>query len=245
MIPEKNYSFNSYEDMKCIWMAGNLVEYKLCDKSFDCENCPFDKVVKNICAEKIAEMETAIFGSERKDILTFVIDKLKSIKYDEKLIYLDKKFILKHLFDETYYLGINPLMLALLDNMTSVDYINPNNCISKDEKMLSISGGWGSITFNSPLSILLIEKLRFPYKGSYPHKWFALAAVNQSSVDEMRITSDEWNTQKLITINLLERYRYSYPEVGPTMQDGGEHLPFLYQLIGKGEYINVLNSFKE
>ena len=36
-----------YESMKCIWMASQVVEYKLCDNNFDCENCPFDKVMRN------------------------------------------------------------------------------------------------------------------------------------------------------------------------------------------------------
>jgi len=31
---------------KCIWMECGYVEYKLCDRDFDCENCPFDKAIK-------------------------------------------------------------------------------------------------------------------------------------------------------------------------------------------------------
>jgi glycine cleavage system H lipoate-binding protein len=239
----KDYSFNTYEDMKCIWMAGNLVEYKLCDKSFDCENCPFDKVIRNLCSEKITELETVVFGFERKDILTYVIDKLKNIKYDENLIYVDKKFILKHLFDETYYLGINPLMLALLDNITSVDYLNIDNNVSRSQSAFSLKGSWGSITFNSPFSMRIVEKLNFLEKRSSPHKWIALAAVNKESVNKTKLTGEEWKRQKLNVINMIEKYRYSYPEVGPTLQDGGKPLSFIYQLIGKKEYLNLLKSF--
>src|SRR5512141_982448 len=29
---------------ECYWMQGGLVDYKLCDRDFDCEHCPFDQV---------------------------------------------------------------------------------------------------------------------------------------------------------------------------------------------------------
>ncbi len=32
--------------LKCIWMECGYVEYKLCDRNYDCENCPFDKAIK-------------------------------------------------------------------------------------------------------------------------------------------------------------------------------------------------------
>lgn len=40
-----SYGNNIYENIKCIWMASDVVSYKLCDKEFDCENCQFNKVM--------------------------------------------------------------------------------------------------------------------------------------------------------------------------------------------------------
>src|SRR4030067_3521666 len=31
----------------CIWMEAGIIDYKLCDKNFDCENCPFDTIIKS------------------------------------------------------------------------------------------------------------------------------------------------------------------------------------------------------
>ncbi|MFZ1080947.1 MAG: glycine cleavage system protein H [Candidatus Kryptoniota bacterium] len=33
-------------EMNCIWVDAGLVSYKLCDLSFDCENCRFDQVMR-------------------------------------------------------------------------------------------------------------------------------------------------------------------------------------------------------
>jgi glycine cleavage system H protein len=32
-------------NLPCIWMTAGLVAYKLCDRSYDCEGCPFDEVL--------------------------------------------------------------------------------------------------------------------------------------------------------------------------------------------------------
>jgi glycine cleavage system H lipoate-binding protein len=34
------------EPMKCIWMTAGVVDYKLCDLEFDCENCSFDRAFR-------------------------------------------------------------------------------------------------------------------------------------------------------------------------------------------------------
>jgi glycine cleavage system H protein len=34
------------EDPRCVWMTAGLVAYKLCDHAFECEECPFDAVIR-------------------------------------------------------------------------------------------------------------------------------------------------------------------------------------------------------
>jgi hypothetical protein len=36
---------------RCVWMAAGLVAYKLCDRAFECEACPFDAVMRGRAAE--------------------------------------------------------------------------------------------------------------------------------------------------------------------------------------------------
>lgn len=33
------------EERQCLWMATGVVSYKLCDRDFDCEHCPFDRAI--------------------------------------------------------------------------------------------------------------------------------------------------------------------------------------------------------
>lgn len=32
--------------LKCVWMLAKVVDYKLCDQAYDCEQCAFDQVMR-------------------------------------------------------------------------------------------------------------------------------------------------------------------------------------------------------
>ena len=34
------------DDRRCVWMCAGLVAWKLCDRDFDCEHCPFDRAMR-------------------------------------------------------------------------------------------------------------------------------------------------------------------------------------------------------
>ncbi len=34
------------EERRCVWMSAGFVAYKLCDRDFDCENCPLDRALR-------------------------------------------------------------------------------------------------------------------------------------------------------------------------------------------------------
>jgi glycine cleavage system H lipoate-binding protein len=34
--------------LECLWMLAGVVSYKLCDRKYDCEHCPFDRAIREI-----------------------------------------------------------------------------------------------------------------------------------------------------------------------------------------------------
>lgn len=36
----------AYSGLPCVWMSAGLVAYKLCDRGFECESCPFDQAMR-------------------------------------------------------------------------------------------------------------------------------------------------------------------------------------------------------
>jgi hypothetical protein len=34
------------DPLKCVWMLAGVVDYKLCDRQYDCEHCPLDSALR-------------------------------------------------------------------------------------------------------------------------------------------------------------------------------------------------------
>lgn len=43
----KSYPLIPEEERKCLWMTTGFISYKLCDRNYQCETCPFDQAIKN------------------------------------------------------------------------------------------------------------------------------------------------------------------------------------------------------
>ncbi len=46
-VKNKPYPLIPADERKCVWMTTGLISYKLCDRNFQCDFCPFDQAIKN------------------------------------------------------------------------------------------------------------------------------------------------------------------------------------------------------
>jgi glycine cleavage system H protein len=46
-ITSKHYPMIPEKEQRCLWMATGFISYKLCDRNFQCDLCPFDQALKN------------------------------------------------------------------------------------------------------------------------------------------------------------------------------------------------------
>ena len=44
--------------IRCVWMDAGVVNYKLCDRGYDCERCPLDQALHRRPAEKSAQVKS-------------------------------------------------------------------------------------------------------------------------------------------------------------------------------------------
>ncbi len=226
------------EDLHCIWMSSNHVAYKLCHKEFDCENCDFDKAIRNLSAINNFDGKDE---DNHKDILLDTISKIENETFDEKIIYLENQLIIKKLFGPTYYLGLNPLLLPLFDDEVSLEGFE-EDIISKGQFLFKINGKWGEKNFYSPLNLILIEKLNFN-KGQLPlNNKLAVILMNdfEDSICSMEI--NDWNIRKNSSIQLLKSFVKSKPDIGQSLMDGGEKIRYLHQYLGTAKYFKLLES---
>ena len=239
MADKKNGNNKTFQDLKCIWMSSSVVEYKLCDKDFDCENCQFDKVIRNLAVDSKQQTSTS---DNSVSVLDSLMKKVKNQVYESKNIYLRSQLMVKHLFADTYYLGINPIVLLFLDNINSVNDAGHHGYILKNQALFRVEGEWGYITFISPMNFTLLDKLNLNAEDILSNKWFAIISVDQPEFSTARIDRDQWYSNQVNSLNLLNEYKLNTPKIGATLMDGGVPVKNLNRLLGNTEYLKVLSK---
>ena len=227
---------NKYEMLKCIWMTSGVIDYKLCDNNFDCENCSFDKVIRNLSNEKNTQ-----FNGIVNDANT-IFKKLQSIKYDNNIIYLKNNLIVKEICANTYYLGINPILINFLDNVNSINIDECRKNISVGEQIIQINGDWGSVSISSPINFLIYNKVGDPADNPLKTEWFAIMGAIHQDVINSKLHQKEWEKMYAKALGTIAEIKTKVPKVGDTMMDGGSQIKFLHQLVGNKKYIDILNS---
>jgi hypothetical protein len=230
----KNNFQNVSGELKCIWMESGLVKYKLCDKELDCENCEFDKVFRNLSTKMSDKNNSDV---QNKDLVERLIKRIENENYDDKVLYLKNQLVLKNLFGNAYYIGINPIVLYLLDDFNHIHDFN-NNEIRRDQIIFTLEGKWGIKQFISPINFMIIEKINLSQFKL--NQWYAVILFNESDFQNFRISQEEWNKEKINTLAILKEFVTSKPSIGKSMMDGGEKIKYLHQYVGNKEYLKLL-----
>jgi len=235
MKDEKGLYHNSYNMLKCVWMDSNVIDYKLCDKEFDCENCQFYKVMKNPTNE--VESRTG----KIQNLIGIAENKLNSVKFDETFIYLQNCFIMKQVLPNTYYLGINPIFISFLDNVgISIKYVQSKSFL-KGQPVIQFFDEWGSINLSAPMNFSIYDRVQNNTYDLVRSKWIAIIYAIPQDVSIGCIDKQAWEKLHKKSVEILEEIKSDYPEVGPTMMDGGNQVKYLHQLIGKDKFLRILN----
>ena len=227
---------NLFQFMKCIWMSSNIIEYKLCDKNFDCENCPFDKVIRNLSNENV------LLNNDQPNIINNLMEKLQNIHFDDKIIYLKNCLIAKQIFANTYFLGINPIMINFLDNVSIFMEYKPSEMISIGKKFINFIGEWGTVSISAPMNFSIYDKVNNPADDPMKSKWIAVVGAIPQEISFGELSKNGWIDLYKKSVGILDKIKTSYPKVGLTMQDGGVQINYLHQLVGKEKYLDILQS---
>jgi hypothetical protein len=227
---------NKYEMLQCIWMTSGVIDYKLCDNNFDCENCQFDKVIRNLSNKKETKFNGIVNDADT------ISNKLQSIKYDNNIIYLKNNLIAKEICTNTFYLGINPILVSFLYNVNSMIIDECRKNISVGQQIIQIKGDWGSVNISSPINILIYNKVGDPTDNPLKTEWFAIMGAAHYDVLSSKLHQKEWDKMHAKAINAIAEIKIQVPKVGDTMMDGGSQIKFLHQLVGNKKYIGILNS---
>lgn len=225
--------YKSFDDIQCLWMKCGAVDYKICDKDFECENCYFDKRMLS---------ELKIKGSLQEEIENMFSLGEHAVSFAHPYYHFGCGLTARNFLENNYYIGIEPFIAKFMDSRSSLRFSTHDIIVNKGEPVLNISSGWGEIDVPSPFNFCFVEKLDINNVPPKDLRWFAIIEAERheilsSSVDR-KSYFDKLFDAKLNLINLLR----TYESAGVTMYDGGIALERWPDILGKSTYKSLLEK---
>ncbi len=225
--------YKSFDDIKCLWMKCGAVDYKICDKNFECENCDFDKRMLS---------EFKIKGNFQEKIEDMFSLGQHAVSFTHPYYHFGSGLIVRNFIANNYYIGIEPFISKFIDNHSIIKYCTPDITVNRGEPILNISNGWGEVNVLSPFSFNYVDKLDIKNLFYQDLHWFAIIEAEKYEILGNSINKKSYFDKLYDTkINLLSLIRTT-EEVGKTMYDGGAVLDNWSDILGNSTYRNLLEK---
>lgn len=257
IIPEK--------ESHCVWMDAGLVNYKLCDKNFECESCPFDRVMRTqhhpFSERAVMQSDAAAVHAGPRDaseniftdVIHHLLDPLKKTELPDDRLYFSNHSWLQRLDDGQCRIGVNSFLARFLDPVMAAVMIAPPSRIEKSSPFAWFIRDDQTYTIHSSItgqvadtnSTLTSQPSRIT-KDPYDSGWIVTMLPNAPSEEPVRCyTAEEYRIRLGHDIHKVESMLTSTlnkqrKEIGTTMFDGGVRIETIEQFIGEKRYAQLL-----
>jgi glycine cleavage system H protein len=234
----KSYPLIPEEERKCVWMTTGFISYKLCDKGFQCETCPFDQAIKN---EELGEDD---FQESEENGLEGSLKSDSSSRINRSIFYHPDHCWVQVENPEKVKVGIDDLLTQLIMNVKVVilpqvgSFYGQGECcahIIRDDYILPvISPLSGSIHTVNPRLKKEPELIIVDPRGD---GWLFTIKPGNLESDLKKLLFGRkallWyqREEKEIITRTDLILKHNPQAVGPTMQDGGVPIVCLHDML--------------
>lgn len=216
---------------KCIWMECGYVEYKLCDRNFDCENCPFDIAIK-----------------KERDNIEIVNQKETTNFISRKIITSNHIWFYKE--GNTYTFGLDHFVQKFFDHKCTLSFPIFGSKLFEGKTFLWVIGSFGAIGFHSPITgtvVWINEEIK--------DNSIRFFETNSLNIDLIKVeSSQEIKTINLFTIenlddlikidnSLIKEFlikKFSASRKFLTLPDGGDLIKDYLNRLSNQDYLQLL-----
>lgn len=234
----KHYPLIPEEERKCVWMTTGLISYKLCERDFQCEFCPFDQAIKN------EESREGDLPEAENDWTEGSLKTDPSARISGSFFYHPDHCWLKVENAEKVRIGIDDLLTQFMTNIQVVilpqvgSFIGQGECcahiIQEDYILPVVSPLSGSIQTINPRLKKKPELITDDPRG---YGWLLTVKPENLESDLKRLLFGRkallWFQQeeKEILTRADSILKQSPQILGPTMQDGGVRITRLRDIL--------------
>ncbi len=250
----------------CIWMEAGIIDYKLCDRNYDCEHCPFDKIMKSgqdlqKVDDEINFRPSASVGitsqskpaRKRTRIPNRRLFQLPNIQFSTDNYYGYHYWYARPKSANDVMLGLSNLAISLLPTIKDVITPNCSANISKGQTLCWLVLNEGTICLPAPVSGKITRTnqelhndLNLKEKCSGDKLWFVeIYSKNLGHELECLLKGEKaksfLHSQRAdAKEKLLFFLNYEQTELGQTMQDGGNQIYNIEEMFGQEKYFQFL-----
>ncbi len=214
-------------------MSSGVVQYKLCDNNFDCDNCAFDKALwqKSRSADSSSQENRGIFGRLQR-----------SIEEDEKrseCLFIQNHIILRRLYKNAYFIGFSKFFWMCLEPLEKVTLEITKGFIAAGSPAMHIKRGGLIWDIALPFDCYLLSSMANQFHDSQTANWLGLLEANETDVEGHASSSGNYlhHTKGLLSTLAAETAGH---EIGASMYDGGALVESLCELLGERDFASFI-----
>lgn len=231
------------DEQRCIWMAAGVLSYQLCDRRFDCEDCPLDAAMRKRYPrqESLPRADSTPVSSPER------------LRADRSYSCANHCWV-KEIHDRVVRVGIEPGLGRALVAPKTVVLPAEGQRVGQGQTCLWVVMEGGTLPIGSPANGVirntnrqLAERPHLLHADPLNHGWcydleledpsrdFGLAAVEQA---DPKYAEDEGRFASL----LAKELEHGRSEVGLTLADGGQQLESVAEMLGPAKYFALLRK---
>lgn len=239
-------------------MDAGLVDYKLCDKNFDCESCPFDVIMKKqyhpFAERAVMQSEKAVSDFSQMNIIERLTEQIRNADFPDDRLYFSNHTWMKKMEGEEFQIGIDAFLATLLHPINSAIFVNPSSRIANDSPCAWVIHDNQTFTLHNPLpgtvrtiNAALTSKPGMMSTDCYEQGWVLTITAQENALNVPRCyTSDEFRSLVDTDLHRIESIMHQslkrhYSLVGSTMYDGGARVDTIEQFIGEKRYTQMIS----
>jgi glycine cleavage system H protein len=227
----------------CVWMTAGVVAYKICDRDFDCDNCPLDA---GLCGR---ELRTVAPPSE-DEVLAEVFETPR-----DRFYHASHTWALPFERNRVRF-GIDAFAAHLLSRASSVVLPGEGTLLQQGKVGFWISEDTRLVPLVSPVTGRVLRRNQHVQaspglvsESPYGQGWLLEVECPEWESQRERLADAE-RAQALVRRQMANfRKRVSHyveqsdPAVGPTMADGGERLTDVRRILGPKRYRRLIMKY--
>ena len=247
-------------DPRCVWMSAGIINYKLCDRDFQCEDCEFNKAMQGMLPQ--SRIDNRLFNkenTERNDAAFLLINRYLYSLFFDCAFHLDRFYHPSHFWfvaesEDVLKIGIDKIVIKIIEPVKKVILPEVGDRVHQSQMIAWILRNGKKLPLYSPVEGKVIEIndrfLQENIQQVLDDDVFCLKLQEDGIKEKIQQLCggiprlESFNRNISIVRKYLEKaFNQDIPvEIGVTLADGGIFQNCIEKVVGENIFRDVLNE---